>query len=276
MTPQDIEQAFPVMGQPIRRATLVALLIALPLFAISSAFAEEIRIGHLETNDDIAINWLYVTCNTTNATQMRCDFLQTMIMKKKTQAEIDVEIKRQAEADPLADFNQNFADGCKGLTANESRMQQVMQSGVGVDGKPINQRVFLAGWPMMQAMIDVCKNPTRESAIQFFKLIVDKDQRTCKVHNDHSQSTFTWDGKTNSWTTQEGPTGPCGTFVLGALTQDPKNHFWHYVEKHLRMNPKGQGVNGLSCQQFPEYSFNYTWQTTPTKEGCDYIESLPD
>ncbi len=260
----------------MRTTSRFALLIALPLFAVSSAPADEVRIGHLETNDDTGINWLYVTCNTINATQMRCEFFQTMIMEKKTQAEIDAEIKRQAGTDPLTDFNQNFAEGCKGITENEAKMQQVMKSGVGVDGKPINQRVFSAGWPMIQAMIGVCKSPTRESAARFFKMMVDKDQRTCKVHNDHSQSTFTWDSQTNSWTTQEGPTGPCGTFVLGALTQDPKNHFWHYVEKHLRMNPQGQGPNGLSCQQFPEYAFNYTWQTTTTKEGCDYMESLPD
>ena len=252
---------------------ILAVLLA---FAVSSTFAEEIRIGHLETNDDVAINWLYLTCNTLSTTQMLCDFFQTMIIKKRSPAEIDAEIKRQSDTDPLTDFNQNFAEGCKGLTANEARMQQVMQSGVGIDGKPINQRVFLSGWPMMQAMINVCKNPTHESAARFFKLMVDQDQRTCKVHNDRSQSTFTWDAQTKSWTTQEGPTGPCGTFVLGALTQDPQNKFWHYVEKHLRMNPKGQVPNGLSCQQFAEFTFNYTWQTTPTKEGCDFVESLPD
>jgi hypothetical protein len=260
----------------VRTITRWALLIALSLFAVSSAFADEVRIGHLETNDDTAINWLYVTCNTINSTQMRCDFFQTMIMKKWTQAEMDAEIKRQAAADPLADFNQSFAEGCKGLTENEAKMKEVMKSGVGIDGKPVNHRVFLSGWPMMQAMIDVCKNPTHEAAVRFFKLMVDRDQHTCKVHSDHSQSTFTWDAQTNSWTTQEGPTGPCGTFVLGALTQDPKNHFWHYVEKHLRMNPNGQGPNGLSCQQLPEYALNYTWQTTTTKEGCEYMESLPD
>jgi hypothetical protein len=251
----------------------VAMMLA---FTMSWVFAEEVRIGHLETNDDIAINWLYVTCNTINSTQMRCNFLQTMIMKKKTQAEMDADIKTQAGIDPLTEFNQNFAGGCKGIIANETKMQEVMQSGVGVDGKPINQRVLLAGWPMMQAMIGVCKNPTHDNAAQFFKSMLDHDRHTCKVHNDYSQSNFTWDAQTNSWTTQEGPTGPCGTFVIGALTQDPKNHFWHYVEKHLRMNPKGQGVNGLSCQQLPEYAFNYTWQITPTKEGCEFIESLPD
>ena len=98
---------------------LLTLLIAVPLFAASSAFADEVLIGHLETNDDTAINWLYVTCNTVNPTQMRCDFFQTLIAKKLTQDEIDAEIKRQAGPDPLVDFNQNFAEGCKGLTENE-------------------------------------------------------------------------------------------------------------------------------------------------------------
>jgi hypothetical protein len=260
----------------MRKIIRLTLLAVVSVWVVSPLLAEEIRIGHLETNDDTAINWLYITCNKSAANQMLCDFFQTIITKKKSQSEIDAEVKRQSTTEPLAEFNQDFAAGCKPLIENESKMQQAVKSGIGIDGKPINERVILAGWPAMQAMIEVCKKPTRENAAQFFRLLIDQDQRTCKVHSDHTQSIFTWDSQTNSWTTQEGPTGPCGTFVLGALTQDPKNHFWHYVEKHLRMNPKGKGLNGLSCEQFPEFTLNYTWQTTTTKEGCDLMESLPD
>jgi hypothetical protein len=259
-----------------RRFIQLALLSVASACAVSSVSAEEIRIGHLETSDDTAINWLYVTCDKLIPTKMQCDFFQTLIMKKKSQSEIDAEMKKLDTSDPLADFNESFGDMCKPLVENSAKMQKVLESGNGIDGKPINKRVVLAGQPEMQAMIGTCKNPTRESAGLFLRLMIEKDERTCRVHSDHTHSTFTWDSQTNLWTTQEGPTGPCGTFVLGALTQEPKNHFWHYVEKHLRMNPKGQSRNGLSCEKFPEFTLNYTWQTTTTKEGCDLMESFPD
>jgi hypothetical protein len=243
---------------------------------LATTRAEEVRIGHLETNDGIGINWLYFKCDKSNATQMKCDIFQTLIMKKKNQNEIEEEMKQQTAGDPLAEFNKSFAEGCKSLVENGAKMQQGLESGIGMDGKPINKRIALSGWPVMQAMIDVCKNPTRDVAAKFFKLMMERESRTCKVHNDHSQSAFTWNYQTESWTTQEGPTGPCGTIVIGTLTQDPKNHYWHYVEKHLRTNPKGVIFNGQSCEKLPEYTLNYAWQTTVTQEGCDFIESLPD
>ncbi|MGD0764545.1 MAG: hypothetical protein ABR929_15440 [Roseiarcus sp.] len=257
---------------------LIGLLTLAAVFVLgpSTAFAEQVEIGHVETNDDTAINWLYFQCRKTTGTEMRCDIFQTLIIKKKTQAEIDAE-RQEAAADPLAEFDNNdFADGCKPLVENAAKMEQVVKSGIGVDGKPVNKRIFLAGWPMLRAMTEVCKNPTRETAGQFFKLMADRDERSCKVHNSYSQSTFTWNYQTNSWTSQEGPNGQCGTIVVGTLTQDPQNHFWRYVEKHLRTNPDGTLLTGQSRKQFPETTMNYTWQTTSTLEGCDFIESYPD
>jgi hypothetical protein len=248
------------------------------LFAgtLSPIFAEGVRIGHLETNDDTGINWLYFRCDKTTIGQMRCDIFQTLIMKSKSQADVDAELKRQAAMDPLAEFNKGFGEACKSLVENEAEMQQVLKSGIGVDGKPINSRIMGAAWPVMIAVLDVCKKPTPENAARFFKSMLEQDQRTCKVHNDYSQSEYTWNPQTNSWTTQEGPTGPCGTVTVGTLTQDPKTRFWSYVEKKLHTSPKGALANGLSCEKFPDQTMNYKWQTTSTLEGCEYIESFPD
>jgi hypothetical protein len=260
----------------MRNMVKISALTTVFLGTLAPVLAEEVRIGHLETNDDTGINWLYFKCDQSTAAQMRCDIFQTLIMKKKSHAEIDAELQRQAATDPLVEFSKNFGEACKPLLENAAKVQQAIKSGIGVDGKPINKRVVLSGWSMMKAMIEVCKKPTSESAGQFFKLMAEHDRRSCKVHNDHSQSVFAWSPQTNSWTSQEGPTGPCGTFVLGTLTQEPQSHFWHYVEKTLRTNPNGVLPNGQSCELFPEHTMNYTWQTTTTLEGCDFIESLPD
>jgi hypothetical protein len=257
----------------LRTLIRVALFVFLCTRTASPLVAQEIRIGHLETNDDAGINWLYVVCNKLSLTEMRCDFFQTLIMKKGT---FDPNSVKQPTGDPLTIFDQNFGLMCKPLAENFPKMQQAFDSGIGADGKPVNKRIGMATFPMMRAIVETCKSHTPESAARFLAEMKDRDDHTCKVHTDHSQSLFAWDSKTNSWDTQEGPTGPCGSYLLGTLTQDPTNHFWHYVEKHLRMNPENTFLNGQSCSKLPDFTLNYTWQTTETKEGCDLIESLPD
>ena len=248
------------------------VLVAALMLNCGAAFAEEVRIGHLETKDDTGINWLYFRCEKPNATQMRGDVFQTLIMKKKSNTEIDTELKRQAATDPLTEFNKGFGDTCKSFVGNESKIK----AGIGIDGKPLDPRTAASGLSVVKAVIEVCKTPTRESASLFFKLMIEQDRRSCKVHNDHSQITFNWNPQTDSWISREGPTGPCGTFVLGTLTRDSKNNFWSYVEKTLRTNPKGVLPLGQSCGLFPEHTLNYSWHTANTLEGCEFIESEPD
>ena len=189
-------------------------------------------------------------------------------MKKKSDTEIDTEVKQQAATDLLAEFNKGFGNTCKSMVENEGKIK----AGIGIDGKPFDPRTTASGLSVVKAVIEVCKAPTKESASRFFKSMLEQDRHSCKVHDDQSQIIFNWDPQTNSWISREGPTGPCGTFVLGALTQDPKNNFWSYVEKTLRANPKGVLPTGQSCSLFPEHTMNYSWQTSTTLEGCEYIE----
>jgi hypothetical protein len=178
---------------------------------------------------------------------MQCDIIQTLIMKDKTDAEIDAELKELSGTDPVVQFNKIFGDACKSLVGTEGKLRTAQKTGIGLDGKPFNLRVAGAGWPVMNGMIDVCKTPTRESATRFFKLTTDEERRSCKVHTLDSKASFTFDLQTNSWITKEGPTGPCGTFVLGTLTQDAKNSFWSYVEKTLKRCWASSSRNIIGC-----------------------------
>jgi hypothetical protein len=248
------------------------ILIAALMLNCGAAFAEEVRIGHLETSDDTGINWLYFRCERPTATQMRCDLFNTLIYKKKSDAEIDADLKQLTNADLLTEFNKIFGESCKSLVENEGELK----AGIGMDGKPINPRNAASSGAMMKWVIEGCKTPTRDGASRVFKLMAEQERRTCNVHNAHSQMIFSWNPQTNSWISREGPTGPCGTFVLGTLTQDSKAKFWSYVQKTLRTNPKGVLPTGLSCGLFPEHTMNYSWQTMSTVEGCEFIESLYD
>lgn len=204
---------------------------------------------------------------------MRCDVFQTLLYKKKGDLGIDVALTLQPSMDVLAEFTKIFGGAaCKSFIENEG----MIKSGIAVDGKPLDPRTAGPGLSMLRSMLEVCKAPTQESARHFFRSMTQQDGRSCKIHNDHSQISFGWNAQTNSWISREGPTGPCGAFVLGTLTQDAKTSFWSYVEKTLRTNPKGNIPDGQSCGLYPERTLNYSWHTANTSEGCDFIESEPD
>jgi hypothetical protein len=176
---------------------LLAGLIVFALASLSdgSAFAEEVRIGHLETKDDTGINWLYFRCEKPNATQMRCDLFNTLIYRKKSDAEIDADLKQQAAADLLTEFNKNLGKSCKPFVENEAKIK----AGIGVDGRPINPRNAASSPSIVKGMIEVCKTPTQETASRFFKSLAEQERHTSNVHNDHSLLTFIWNPQTNSW-----------------------------------------------------------------------------
>lgn len=259
----------------LRTGIAVALGCILASGIAKPGCADEIRIGHLETNDDDAINWLYYDCDRSSPLEMKCSVVQTFIIKLKSASEIDKETSEFLGSNPVAVFNKEFSDACKNMIPLEEAIRKGISQGRGLDGKPLKQRIVAAGSPMILGLIEACKSPSKDNVVAFFKENIDREKRSCKVHNDHSWETFAYDRQTDSWISREGPSGPCGTVTIGTLTQDPKNHFWSYVLRQLRLNPKGTAL-GRSCEAFPEYTYNYTWKTTQTFEGCDFIESMPD
>jgi hypothetical protein len=241
-----------------------------------SANAEEVQIGHLETSDDIGINWLFFHCDkSADRLHLTCDIFSTQIMKAKTETQVSGELQQQNSLDALAEFNKNFGSACEQMNANSKRIDQAIASNQDINGKPLNPRMVAAHLSAMKGVADVCKNPTQDAARQFFTAGTRQQLSTCKVHSGYFKSIYSFNSQTNSWISQEGPTGPCGTIQIGTLTQD-KNTFWSYVEKTLRTNPNGVLPNGQSCGLYPEHTLNYTWRTTLTAEGCEFIESYPD
>jgi hypothetical protein len=251
-----------------------ALVFTLAGSWLAPALSEEVKIGHLETNDDTGINWIYFICNTSeDRLRMQCQTFQTMIYKKKTQAQVDEAITEQASRPALEEFNAEIGSACSNLV--KMNVDQAMSNGTGFDGRPINKRVVLAGLGLLKDTIEVCHHPSEESARALLTEIVKNDLRVCQVHSSSAEEYFEWKEASHSWVSQQGPTGICGTVAIGVLTQDPNNHYWNYVQKNIRTNPNGAGF-GLKCSAFPDFQFNYTWKTTQTLEGCELMESLPD
>jgi hypothetical protein len=185
-----------------------ALLAGGLLFAFA-ANAEEVRVGHLESNDDIGINWLFFNCEkSSDRLRLTCNMFQTLIMKAKTEAQVAEELQRQLSWDALAEFKKEFGSGCEQINANAKRIDQVIASGQDINGKPLNSRLTAPGLSAMKAIMEACQNPTQEAARRLFTATAKQQLRTCKVHSSYWRSVYLFNSKTNS--SQEGPKGPCG------------------------------------------------------------------
>lgn len=210
------------------------LFILFTLVCATTAPAEEVAIGHLETNDDAGLNWLQLHCDRTG-NQMRCDVFQTLLFHKQVQDEA----RRTAKStEALTEFKKEFGDTCPQLLATAPKMEDALKTGIGVDGRKVNTRIATQGMVMMRQLVAACRDPSLERAQALFTFMMHQDEHTCIVHNDYSSQSFQWNGTTGSWTSHSEATGPCGTITIGTLKQDSKNHFCNYVEQHLYTNTR--------------------------------------
>jgi hypothetical protein len=153
------------------------------LVASSGAVAQEIRIGHLETADDIGISWLYLNCSQAGS-KLKCATFQTLIF-----------------ADPKT--------------------------------------------------------------------------ASCKVFNDLFEMAFTWNHSTQSWSSSDGPTGPCGMVNTAVLEPDPgAKQFWRYTEKKVSTKPGGVLPDGTSCKKVPDRTMTYSWKAATNPLACTSIQHL--
>lgn len=140
-------------------------------------------------------------------------------------------------------------------------------------GREVNPRQAAEGAKMFDAMAEACRNTTKDTVRHFLEVMVDQKIATCTVLDDYSHMRFSWNGQTNAWVSQEGPGGPCGRISIATFERDGSTPFWKYTEKKITTKPDGLIVGLGSCQQFPDYTLNYTWRAAQNFAECTYVEN---
>src|SRR5580704_2220505 len=247
------------------------VLIVLMLSSFG-AMSQELRIGHLETADDTAINWLFFHC-VQKGQVMDCSIFQTLIWRQLTPDKRAEDIQQAMQDNPVKGFTENFGEMCKNIDQIKAAIRQSVQTGKGADGRSIDINKANDKKPFFDALADACANPTSATVRHVVETMTDQKLKTCEAVNEFSQAQFKWNDKTQSWITQEGPTGPCGRITIGDLEQDKSNNsgFWLYTEKHITTNPKGETSALGSCSKFPDLTLRYTWRATENFKECTYI-----
>jgi hypothetical protein len=255
---------------------ICTLAISATMMAIGGGRAQEIRIGHLETSDDVGINWLFFQCNQEGAS-LGCDVFQTLIMRKTKPEDRKVEIDKLMQGNPIDNFNKAFGTSCDSIVANE----QKLLDGIQLNGNKLDKRLIPQTKATMIPLLSACKNTTIDSVRKIFESMIDLSINTCRIHSNYSRMKFTYNTDIKSWVSIEEPVGPCGYVTTGILTKDRETGdiFYNYNEKQIRTIPDGVGTfpNGkpMLCSSFQDHNLKYTWRTAHTFEGCTYVESTP-
>jgi hypothetical protein len=267
-------------ARAMKQAFAVGFLMI--LLASSGLRAQELRIGHLEATDDPGgIDWAFFHCEQSSQI-LECDVFQTLIHHELSADQRAEYIDKSMQDGPTEQFTDK--QFCGGIAAAKRGFEDAIKTGKGADGRPVSQRQAHEGLLIFDAVDQACRSPNLNTARRAFEVMADQKTRTCKVLNDYSHTRFTWNAPTQSWVFQSGPSGPCGTVIVGTLERDKNANgsasrlattigaagFWLYIERHIFTNRNGVFPNGLSCNKFPDTTLHYTWQAALNYSGSSW------
>jgi hypothetical protein len=164
-------------------------ILAAALFSVEVS-SQEISIGHLETKDDpdAISSWVFFNCNR-NGPAMICDTFQTLISYELRPEQRASDIEKQMQGDPVKEFRDGSVQECQGMAQARDAMTQILKTGKGPDGRPVNVREAQDMMPFLNAMADACANPNMNTVRRAIEVFTDKKIGTCKVSNFYSKMT---------------------------------------------------------------------------------------
>jgi hypothetical protein len=260
----------PIMVNHMKRQLALALFAT--AIALTNASSQEIRVGHLEANDDSGINWVFFHCHQ-NGQLLNCDGFQTLIYHEVKPEQRANYVNKAMQDDPLKPYSDK--QFCSGIAEAKRSTLEAIKTGKGADGRAVNPRQAQELLSSMSAMDDACRNPNLSTVRRALEALADQKIKTCKVLNDYSHTQFSWDQQSQSWKFSTDPNGPCGTVITGVLEHDKSSQagFWLYTEKHVFTKRSGIMPNGLSCDKFSDSTLHYTWRAGLNFTECTYVEN---
>jgi hypothetical protein len=121
------------------------------------------------------------------------------------------------------------------------------------------------------AMVKWCKGDTSAATfLEFVRLTLDVKSRTCIASSRWFTQTFKRVLASDTWTSNEGPTGYCGTVIVSTLKKDPKSSFWTYAMRKMVTNPTTP--HSLPCTDIDQAEHFYDWRLQERFVKCDYLK----
>jgi hypothetical protein len=249
-------------------------LLVLGLGVAGAVAAEQLDIGHLETTDDVGVNWQYWACDRSGNT-LHCHIVQSLLNHEIEPAERERQIQEKVRATTVDVFRRKAGEMCANVGSVRTAIGQMLARGRQADGTLISKQQSSD----MRAYIDLtetaCKDTNTTTIRRKIEQEVDQSIRTCTVFNIHSEDTLHWNERLHEWESRSGATGPCGEVTETRLRHDPSAvTFWVQEERHLYTSRAGVLPDGRSCAIFPaEKTYHFTWRAAENAIDCTYVKN---
>lgn len=244
------------------------------VIAASSAIAEDIpRTGILyHTTENSS---LVFSCKSVSFDRINCEFNQTSVRTKLTEAEAAEKIaqeRQQYAAKPEA----MSKDVCELATALDDMLSGRKQAPKKEELASMRTQTKKEIQAFTDAALKFCRQPSMDNYLNLIRLEYGKQTKTCSVSSTAYKQTLSL-ADTNNWAVIPEATGDCGVIQLDRFEAD-KSHgitFWNYVARKVVRNPNARAATGLKCSVFDQNEYRYSWKKRDIDLNCEHIEFSP-
>ena len=222
---------------------------------------------------DMSFNWLKSTSGQNSALSGTCDYMESgndmvcnlrqIRVSKKLSIEdakkdinaATVEFDNELKSKTIKEYvSEKLGSICKKIPLNESELQSL-----GSDREAYN------------AIVDICKSPSRDKLLALITSSAKNDLKTCKVM-DYDTGNFQFNQVNDrKWVSTNEPSGQCGAVTILTLEKHPKHDsLCNYSQIRHYTNTESELCKSLSEMNEP---MSYSWNgNSSLRMGCEFIE----
>ena len=235
-------------------------------------------------------NYLTYECEMLNSLEMKCSFIQTMVIKPSKQTVYADKEKKLASC--VKDFSEpNGFDSKKeicemapllgifdGSLSREEALKltingQKMTAGKldEIMAKPAEISRYVAA--KTSVITEICKSSDpREVCEGMLAAENDLTLRTCKVNSSKFEQSFSRLSSENTvWTVRDSASGECGIINVSRFEKD-SDYLWRYISQKVVTNPSATAIGNMKCSEFDQRVFTFGWKHNGYAKNCDFIK----
>ena len=235
-------------------------------------------------------NYLTYECEMLNSLEMKCSFIQTMVIKPSKET---VYAEKEKKLDNCVNdlSKPNAFDGSQEicemvpllkvldgtlsreealkLTVNGQKM--TAQKLDEIIAKPIELRKFFVAEASVITEMCGSTNP-KEVCERMFAAETELQRRTCKVSSSKFEQRFSRLSSENTvWTVQDSPSGECGVINVSRFEKD-SDYLWRYISQKVVTNPSATAIGSMKCSELDQGVFTFGWKHNGYAKNCDFLK----
>jgi hypothetical protein len=223
----------------------------------------------------------YQCSASTRSAAIECEFMQTSVRRKADPKDLQKEL--QTARTQFGNGVKLGADECSGVekflnalrTGDTSGLPDPLFTSRKLNAMSAGEKKALD--ELMSATVAYCRAPTEANFLNIARIDFLKKTKTCIAASNAFKQTFRRVETSDNWTSNEGPTGPCGVVNVSRFEAERGSTnltFYRYITRKIITEPKGQAFI-MQCSDLDQAEYTYDWRSKEHYLPCEFIEFSP-